>query len=426
VPLLVISQDGQPERRIPLTDTPVRIGRDPLNDIVLEDSQSGVSRFHAQILTEGHGYVIADVGSRNGMWVGDRRVDKAPMTPGAVVRIGRFTLSLLDQESTPASDPATQVTQGEEYTVCFPLPVVGSPIPPVQASGPPAAPLPTPAAPAPIQRQINRRAWLLTGTAVLVGLILILQMLRGTAPSPPRESNPPTPVTRIEIPEGTTAANAPGASDQPPPASPDIPATNVPGRADSRTGSAAAAQERQRAAADVDVPRLAGEDAASWQARAGRVRAAYAAAQALVTTNPARALNYLEEVERNQPNYRDTSSLKESARQRLGQQAQQALATAAAAEQAGNLRSALASYKQAHELDPATDVSDATARVRGQMVKLGTAAYQKARKLHAEGITGEALASYKEAMDLLPDDEPVRQNVMRDMQTLQERQWPPR
>jgi ABC-type multidrug transport system ATPase subunit len=68
----------------------VSIGRDPHCDIVL-DSPS-VSWRHAAIsTTDGH-YWIQDLGSTNGTWVNERRVEAAPLTMRDIIRAGDVTL----------------------------------------------------------------------------------------------------------------------------------------------------------------------------------------------------------------------------------------------------------------------------------------------------------------------------------------------
>jgi len=88
------------ESEIRLTGSPVRLGRHARNDVVLDDSLNGVSRFHAEIRPEGSSYVIVDLNSRNGVWIGGRRVkDKAALQLGVPVTVGAFELALEDDAS---------------------------------------------------------------------------------------------------------------------------------------------------------------------------------------------------------------------------------------------------------------------------------------------------------------------------------------
>jgi pSer/pThr/pTyr-binding forkhead associated (FHA) protein len=77
-----------------LSSTPFTIGRDPSNNLVLEDSLS--SRNHARILqlTDHQGtiqYQIIDAGSSNGTFVSNQRLTPNQpcwLSPGNIIRIG--------------------------------------------------------------------------------------------------------------------------------------------------------------------------------------------------------------------------------------------------------------------------------------------------------------------------------------------------
>jgi pSer/pThr/pTyr-binding forkhead associated (FHA) protein len=120
VPKLVVFRGDAVETEIRLTGATVCIGRDSRNDVVLDDSQKGVSRFHAEIRAEGGRYVIADLKSRNGIWVNGQRIkEKAPLALGVPVTLGAYELTLEDDVSTtefggeaPPLDPHTVVNPG--------------------------------------------------------------------------------------------------------------------------------------------------------------------------------------------------------------------------------------------------------------------------------------------------------------------------
>ena len=54
-------------RKVELGENPMRIGRAPENEIVLEDANKGVSRMHAEIRHEEGRYIILDLNSQNGV-----------------------------------------------------------------------------------------------------------------------------------------------------------------------------------------------------------------------------------------------------------------------------------------------------------------------------------------------------------------------
>src|SRR6185503_9419070 len=62
------------------------LGRDSSADICVEGS--GVSRCHAELYRQGPLYVLRDLGSTNGTWLGGKRVEHAPVQPGSVLRLG--------------------------------------------------------------------------------------------------------------------------------------------------------------------------------------------------------------------------------------------------------------------------------------------------------------------------------------------------
>jgi hypothetical protein len=65
------------------------VGSHEGNDVVLDDSLNGVSRFHAEIRPEGNSYVIVDLNSRNGVWINGRKIkDKAPLSLGVPATVG--------------------------------------------------------------------------------------------------------------------------------------------------------------------------------------------------------------------------------------------------------------------------------------------------------------------------------------------------
>ena len=63
-----------------------RIGRALDNDVVVGDAS--VSRHHASIEYANGGFVLRDLGSQNGTWVGGQRVTEIPLGPGEALRLG--------------------------------------------------------------------------------------------------------------------------------------------------------------------------------------------------------------------------------------------------------------------------------------------------------------------------------------------------
>jgi hypothetical protein len=79
--------------RIPLLSL-TRIGRDPVNDIIFDDTF--VSSEHARILWNGRGWVLQDLDSTNGTKVDGKQVRKAvAIKPGETIEFGRVKTKLV-------------------------------------------------------------------------------------------------------------------------------------------------------------------------------------------------------------------------------------------------------------------------------------------------------------------------------------------
>jgi FHA domain len=75
-----------------LLDTDVTtVGRHPEADIFFDDVT--VSRRHAEITRSGSSFELVDQRSLNGTYVNGERVDRAVLTNGAEVRVGKFRLN---------------------------------------------------------------------------------------------------------------------------------------------------------------------------------------------------------------------------------------------------------------------------------------------------------------------------------------------
>lgn len=66
-------------------------GRHPNADIFLDDVT--VSRRHAAFVRDGDGFLVRDLGSLNGTYVGKDRVDESRLHAGQDVQIGKYRLT---------------------------------------------------------------------------------------------------------------------------------------------------------------------------------------------------------------------------------------------------------------------------------------------------------------------------------------------
>lgn len=80
-----IRPDGS-TRMFSVDGRPLTIGRAPDNGLVLFDGR--VSRHHARMYGRRGALLLADLGSTNGSWVNDRRVDEMPLGEGDRIRVG--------------------------------------------------------------------------------------------------------------------------------------------------------------------------------------------------------------------------------------------------------------------------------------------------------------------------------------------------
>ena len=97
------------DREVELGSTPIRIGRAPECDLVLDDPDRGVSRAHAEVRFDGSGYLIVDLGSQNGLFQYGARVDRAYLEPDSPVTLGPFRLVI---DETDSARPMPQQRSG--------------------------------------------------------------------------------------------------------------------------------------------------------------------------------------------------------------------------------------------------------------------------------------------------------------------------
>jgi pSer/pThr/pTyr-binding forkhead associated (FHA) protein len=87
LPRLVVFERNQ-AREVPLHEVDsLSIGRTEENDVVID--QSNVSRHHARVVRRGDRWLLQDLGSTNGTWLGGQAVDERLLVDGDAIRIGR-------------------------------------------------------------------------------------------------------------------------------------------------------------------------------------------------------------------------------------------------------------------------------------------------------------------------------------------------
>lgn len=100
---LIYAREGRVEERT-LQGSVVKVGRDPSNDIVLQDTGVSVSRFHARFEFDGTQWRVVDTKSTNRVRVNDQLIEPEArgahvLSDGDRIVLGNFTLRFLREES---------------------------------------------------------------------------------------------------------------------------------------------------------------------------------------------------------------------------------------------------------------------------------------------------------------------------------------
>ena len=90
---LVVTAGGLAGTSLRLKPGGTLIGRNPECALVLDDDYA--SGRHCRVFHDGSGWVVEDLGSTNGTFVGNRPItEPTPISPGGSIRIGRTVLEL--------------------------------------------------------------------------------------------------------------------------------------------------------------------------------------------------------------------------------------------------------------------------------------------------------------------------------------------
>ena len=181
---LVMSQGPQPGQTFMLDRDWITVGRDPSNDIVINDPQ--VSRQHARVTRQGPMVIIEDVGSTNGSFAnGMRLTGPHVLSNGDVLGLGD-SVTLTYYEVGVAAEPAetlvghpgssTAQVDASQEPPAAPAPAAAAPAPQPYAPPPipaPTTPPPTPLGDLPEERRKGGVSWVLIGCVGLVLLVIL-------------------------------------------------------------------------------------------------------------------------------------------------------------------------------------------------------------------------------------------------------------
>jgi DNA-binding NtrC family response regulator len=107
-----------PEGGEAVTGDAITIGTSADNTLVLHDP--AVSRYHLELRRGSQGIDVADLGSRNGTWVGGFRVERATVPPGTRIKVGDTLIVVDDAGSTvapPSDAPAIPELVGDSDAI---------------------------------------------------------------------------------------------------------------------------------------------------------------------------------------------------------------------------------------------------------------------------------------------------------------------
>ncbi|MCA1664164.1 MAG: FHA domain-containing protein, partial [Myxococcales bacterium] len=142
MPKLIFHDSDGLDKVLMLGSEPILIGRATECQVQTQDAM--VSRRHARIFWDGN-YWIEDLGSSNGVYVGNDKVQKAPFRPGDTVTCGSLVLRLMpDTSPRMTGSNLAPMTPEPQLPARSPTPPVGSNM---ISGAPPAAPPPAMARP---------------------------------------------------------------------------------------------------------------------------------------------------------------------------------------------------------------------------------------------------------------------------------------
>lgn len=111
MPKLVLTFQGVLIREFPLGGAPLTIGRTEGNDVCIDHPT--VSGRHARVEPMAEGFVLTDLGSRNGSFVNGKKVTRALLRPNDWISLGSHVLVFKDSVAGRRGDTESIQTRAE-------------------------------------------------------------------------------------------------------------------------------------------------------------------------------------------------------------------------------------------------------------------------------------------------------------------------
>ena len=189
---MVMRSGPTPGKTFELNKSEITIGRDIVNDIVINDAE--VSRKHARLVSQAGSYVLEDVGSTNGTFVnGQRLMGPHLLRPGELILFGEnvslsYETTQFDPDATmvaasnvPGMPPApTPPSSRETYVPASQQPPPARPAPPPPRYEDQYTPSTAEVYPMAEEEPRERRTWLYVGCGCLA-VVLCLLVVAGVA-----------------------------------------------------------------------------------------------------------------------------------------------------------------------------------------------------------------------------------------------------
>jgi polysaccharide export outer membrane protein len=105
--VLIVAEAGGGQQVFPLNRNPTVIGRSNNADLVLADPE--ISDFHARVFKHSFGFTVEDMGSAEGTFLRDKRINHARLISGDTLRLGTTVLTFLDERANAPKDKSTSL-----------------------------------------------------------------------------------------------------------------------------------------------------------------------------------------------------------------------------------------------------------------------------------------------------------------------------